>query len=296
MAIDVSIAGVIQCRITVGMGESKEEKWHEARNETDPEETENFVKYPPNGYIFPFSWQGTSIVGVRRAILFFDTTGQSGDMVLRLWNSRDSSPCYTGGTHYFRVLDGSGADPDFDEAIYGWMLGRMGAEYLIGEKLLSSIDCQSWGEVFIPSAYINGAGYTILIVTTDDDQEDNYSGSSCGTSLMSHLSQVQLHNCGYEWVEGDYLAYLDIARQKRLKLGTLTGVSGKTPGYTSVDGTYKIYVDASGNVRYIEGALTGLTGKIPGQISINIKSPMIGTHDCYIDDDGAERCFEGTVA
>ena len=54
-------------------------------------------------------------------------------------------------------------------------------------------------------------------------------------------------------------------------------------------------IDDNGDERRILGSLTGLTGKLTSQLSINTKSPMLGTHYCYIDDTGAERCFEGVT-
>ena len=101
---------------------------------------------------------------------------------------------------------------------------------------------------------------------------------------------------GYIWVEVDNLAYIDAAYQKRVATGTLEGATGKTPGTHWVEGTKQRYIDSSGKERYIEGSLTGLTGKTSSQLSINTKSPMLGTHYCYIDSSGAERCFEGTAA
>lgn len=100
---------------------------------------------------------------------------------------------------------------------------------------------------------------------------------------------------GYIWVEGIYFAYIDNNGVKRLKEGSLTGVTGKTPGDISMDDIYRIYVDANGDVRQIEGTLTGLTGKITGQISINTKTRALWTHCFYIDGYGNERCFEGII-
>lgn len=100
----------------------------------------------------------------------------------------------------------------------------------------------------------------------------------------------------YIWIEGTKFAYLDIARVKRLKEGTLTGDADGDPYQVWVYGNYQYYTDYLGKVRRILGTLTGLTGKAPYQVSINTKSPMLGTHYCYIDNTGAERCFEGTAA
>lgn len=99
---------------------------------------------------------------------------------------------------------------------------------------------------------------------------------------------------GYIWVEGTKFAYLDASRQKRLKEGALTGTTGKIPGHYGVEGDYLHCIDSSGAERRILGTLSGLTGKIPAQISVNTKSPMLGTNLCYIDSSGNERCFEGT--
>jgi len=116
---------------------------------------------------------------------------------------------------------------------------------------------------------------------------------------------------GYIWVDrphmlgiaglGTKFAYIDTNCAKRTKEGTPTGVTGEKPGYIGVSGIYLEYSDYSDptwgqNVcRRIEGNLTGLTGKLPNQISVNTKAPMLGTHHCYIDEDGNERCFEGTI-
>jgi len=100
----------------------------------------------------------------------------------------------------------------------------------------------------------------------------------------------------YIWIEGTEFAYLDTNRIKRLKEGTLTGDPDGDPYQAWIYGNYQYYTDYLGKVRRILGTLTGLTGKIPYQISINTQSPMLGTHYCYIDSSGAERCFEGTAA
>lgn len=63
-----------------------------------------------------------------------------------------------------------------------------------------------------------------------------------------------------------------------------------------VEGDYLHYIDASLDERRILGSTTGLGGKIAGQICVNTKSPMLGTHLCYIDSSGNERCFEGDAA
>ena len=97
---------------------------------------------------------------------------------------------------------------------------------------------------------------------------------------------------GFIWAEGTKLAYKDTYGTKRTQEGTDTGDNG-TVEDAWVDGTYQYYVDANGDVRRIEGTLTGLTGKLASQISINTKQG--GTKYCYIDDTGAERCFEGAT-
>ena len=109
------------------------------------------------------------------------------------------------------------------------------------------------------------------------------------------IERVTMGDPGFGWVEGTKLAYIDNDGLKRTQEGTDTGDNG-TEEDIWVDGTYQYYVDASGDVRRIEGTLTGLTGKLASQISINTKAPMSGTHYCYIDDTGAERCFEGSLA
>lgn len=291
MALGLARHGIAYVKNTVGMGQSKETKWHEARNETDPEEVT--LEYGTN---FPWSWEGSAIVGVERAILFFDTTGYSGDMALRLFNTKGGSPCYQGGSHYMRIMDGSGADYDFDEAIYGWMLGRMGSEYLIAEKLISDIDCLDWGEVKIPASYINGSGYTILIVTTDDDQEDDYCGSPVGSWYIPANTELAVWtDKSYIWVEGTKLAYIDGSRQKRTKEGTLTGITGKLAGLSGIkpNDIHFYYIDSSGNGRKIAGTKEGATGKTSGQIGVNANYP---TKLAYIDGYGDEEHILGDLA
>jgi len=100
----------------------------------------------------------------------------------------------------------------------------------------------------------------------------------------------------YIWIEGTNFAYTDAAYNKRLKEGALTGDADGDPYQAWIAGDYQYYTDYLGKVRRILGTLTGLTGKTPYQVSINTKSPMLGTHYCYIDNTGAERCFEGTAA
>lgn len=96
---------------------------------------------------------------------------------------------------------------------------------------------------------------------------------------------------GYIWVEGIYLAFLDVNRRKNLVEGSLTGTTGKIAGHTFVEGNYLHYIDDTGAERRILGILTGLTGKIPGQISINMSYPLYGRNLCYIDSSGNERGF-----
>jgi len=98
----------------------------------------------------------------------------------------------------------------------------------------------------------------------------------------------------YLWIEETKFAYIDASYTKRTKEGTLTGDPDGDPYQAWVYGDYQYYTDYLGKVRRILGTLTGLTGKAPYQISINTKSPMLGTHYCYIDSSGNERAFEGT--
>lgn len=99
---------------------------------------------------------------------------------------------------------------------------------------------------------------------------------------------------GYIWVEGTNLAYLDGYRTKRVEQGDATGNTG-TAGHVWAEGDYLHYVDSSGNERRLLDSLTGRnTGKVAGQIGINYVEG--GTKLCYIDDTGAERCFEGAIA
>lgn len=294
--IYASIAGQGAARRTVGGGEDPADIWYEAWLADESDENQ-FLKYPSDPTSAPFGWWGGP-VGVRRGIVFFDTTGVTVDKSLYLFNGKASAPCYYGGTETLYILSGNGADPDFDEAIYGWIRGRFSPSYLIDSKLVGAIPCQEWGEIFIPQAFINSSGYTVLIVVLEKDYscDKNHDGT-IGTYLRLDLAYLDTPTYtlgGYRWVEGTKFAYLDAYRTKRLKEGTATGVYG-TPGYMWVDGTRQYYTDeTSGEVCWIEGTLTGLTGKVAGQWSINLKSPMLGTFYCYIDETGAERCFEGT--
>ena len=269
-------------RITVGMGQNPETLWHQAQSASDA------TTLQP-AEVAPVNWTSSPTVGLRRMILFFDTTGVSQDLVLKL-NAGDSP---TGsGTVY--VLNGNGADYDFGDEIYGWIAGRFSAEYLITSKDLADI-IVGINYFNIPASHINSSGYTVLCLVLAADYADTYTPSG-SAKLQAYTGQLKLSGGGHIWVEGTMFAYIDSSNQKRTKEGTLEGATGKIAGHIWVEGTKQRYIDSSGNERYIEGTLTGLTGKLPSQLSINTKSPMLGTHYCYIDDEGKERCFEGTLS
>lgn len=248
---------------------------------------------PPDPSVFPFTiWGHTPLI--RRGIFAFDTTGLALDMLLRIWNGITVSPGYFGiDEDQFCFLSGNGIlDIDMEEEIYGKVLSCP----FITQIAYDSIPYQSFGSILIPAAYINSSGYTFIAVCTSPDWDAHkQTRSSCGTYYDSSVSYIKLHPKGYIWAEGTKFAYTDANGGKRTKEGTDTGDNG-TPGYKWVDGDYQYYTDYLGNVRRILGTLTGLTGKLASQISINTKSPMLGTHYCYIDSSGNERCFEGTAA
>jgi len=249
--------------------------------------------YKPNDdNMPPWIWYGAGPYpcGIRRCITFYDTTGITQDVVLRVWSSGE--PDEEGQLY---ILNGNGADPDFGSEIYGWIRGRFSAEYLIASKNIADLGHNEYHYFLIPSAHINSEGYTVLLWVHSTDY--NCTGTPTGgAGVMSHLSTLRESPAGYIWVEGTKFAYVGADCSKRLKEGTLEGATGKIASQPWIEGTKQRYIDSSGNERYIEGTLTGLTGKLPSQISINTKAPMLGTHYCYIDDNGAERCFEGTAA
>jgi hypothetical protein len=120
---------------------------------------------------FPAGWWNPPWpnVGVRRTILFFDTTGiEQQPMSLYLFNAKSGSGCYFGSGDYY-ILSGNGANPNFGPEIYGWMRSRFYDSYFIASKSLSDIDCQQWGVFDIPAQFINPAGYTVLICVLADD-------------------------------------------------------------------------------------------------------------------------------
>jgi len=240
----------------------------------------------------PWIWYGAGPLpcGIRRCITFFDTMGITQDVVVRAWCS--GAPSASGQLY---ILNGNGADPDFGSEIYGWILGRFSAEYLIASKNIADLVDGKYHYFLIPSAHINSEGYTVLLWVHSTDY--NNTGTPTGGAGVDYkISTLRESPAGYIWVEGDKLAYIGTDYTKRLKEGTLEGATGKEAGIHWVEDTKQRYIDSSGSERCMEGTLTGLTGKIPSQISINTKTPMLGTHYCYIDDDGKERCFEGTLS
>ena len=183
--IGVSIYGSAGVSHTVMAGESKTYEWLQAWS---AEEATIFAK---SGHaIFPWAWMPSAYaaVGLKRGILFFDTTGWVGDMALHLWNSIVSGPGYYGGSHDFCILSGNGADPNFGKEIYGWIRTRFSDEYLITRKRISSIPCQSWGTFDIPAQFVNSSGYTVLICVVDNDflGDSDPTGSTSG-SIGSYL-------------------------------------------------------------------------------------------------------------
>jgi len=253
--------------------------------------TEDLFK-PDGAHRAPQVWYGAGPYpcAIRRCITFYDTTGITQDVVVRVWASGEPSPS---GQIY--ILNGNGADPDFGSEIYGWIRGRFSAEYLIASKNIADLVDGKYHYLLIPSAHINSEGYTVLLWVHSSDY--NCTGTPTGAAGIQYdISTLRESPAGYIWVEGTKLAYVGTDYSKRLKEGTLEGATGKIASQPWVEETKQRYIDSSGNERYIEGTLTGLNGKLPSQISINTKSPMLGTHYCYIDSSGNERCFEGTAS
>lgn len=246
---------------------------------------------PPGSY-YPYNayYSGPLQCGMRRVILFFDTTGITGDLVLRLYVT-------TGGwgPNQLCILNGNGADPDFGSEIFGWMRGRFSPEYLIATRDLTTLTQYTYQYFLIPAAHVNSSGYTVLILAHSSDY--GHLGADPGAvNFTVGGTGLVLSPAGFIWIEGTKIAYVDGAYTKRTQEGTLDGASGKVAGHAWIGATKLRYIDSSGNERYIEGVLTGLSGKIASQISINTNPAIGGTKFCYIDSSGNERCFQGTAA
>jgi len=216
-----------------------------------------------------------------RVPLFFDTTGITYDLTLRLWVSVKS------GSGSIYVLNGNGADYDFGAEIYGWITGRYSSEYLITSKAIADLTAVQYHYFPIPASHINSSGYTVLILVHGDDY--NYSPVATGYISCSMDCTLRLPSKGYIWIEGTSVAYIDSNEVKRTKEGTLDGATGQTAGHLWVEGNNLRYIDSSGSERYIAGSQEGATGKTAGHIWIE------QTKFRYIDSSGNERCFEGTT-
>jgi hypothetical protein len=160
--IKISLWRTSEARRTIGMGQDGEYIWLQAwsANSGDNLTTTSF----PAGWWNP-PWP---IVGVRRAILFFNTTGVYSDLTLYLRNSKGSSPCYFGDGQLF-IISGNGAPTEFGNEIYGWMRSRFSEDYFITSKPLSSISCGQYGAFPIPKQFINPEGYTVFICVLGRD-------------------------------------------------------------------------------------------------------------------------------
>jgi len=218
--------------------------------------------------------------GMRRAILFFDTTGISQDIALRV---NVTAAGWGGGQIY--ILNGNGADPDFGAEIFGWIRGRFSAPYLIVSKDITAMTV-GYHYLLIPSAHVNSSGYTVLLVVHSSDY-GMLGGPSATMAANWATSRLEESPAGYIWVEGTSLAYVDANCSKRLKEGATTGNTG-TAGHIWNEGNYLHYIDSSGNERRIEGTQEGATGKTAGHFWIE------GSNLRYIDSSGNERYFQGT--
>jgi len=246
---------------------------------------------------------GTDRVNLIRNVIFFDTTGLSPTLEI------ENAGIWVELTYCQNIALTKIADtinivlcPDIHrpavEADYGYLgdCGTIVGSLYIPVDLPTNYRYIPLNDVGI--AAINAGGITPFGIRPSRDINVNFPGWDTQFCVIFGTAYLRINDpvfTGYIWVEGTKFAYLDHYRDKRLKEGTLvSGVASDT--FAWVDGVYQYYTDHAGGVRRIEGTLTGLTGKLPSQISINTKAPMYGTHYCYIGDDGAERCFEGTPA
>jgi len=267
-------------------------------------------------WVYSPSWP-PNVYGVGRAFFQVDLSGLSPSLHIA-WaglvcpNATAMNASYP-KSYSVELVNGEGVECDnYNHALKGY--GDLFDKTVSLGSLSVPVGGLPSGELTIPlnsagiaylEAYAGGIAPFGMRLSTDISGEVpgatgyeylRFYGAATGGSEDSRAYFYIIYNCqGFIWVEGIYLAYKDATCQKRLTEGTDTGANG-TAEYPWVDGIYQYYVDANGDVRRIEGSLTGLTGKLPSQISVNTKSPMLGTHFCYIDDTGAERCFEGTPA
>lgn len=232
-----------------------------------------------NNWLYASQWQSGNY-SIRRGLLFLDIS----ELESHLPIEEAKLPCSihawaTAGRAFFAVLV-DGTNVPYDETGYGVLEDRttwLGSCYI-------PLDYNDYGtiDIVLNSAGIeyleNHAGEEAVPLGLRLSTDINISAPPAGNSEMFSLA---LTNFTYEGVP--YLAtYLQIAPNRA------------AAGYLWVEESSLTYGDATFHKRLIEGTLTGLTGKTPGQISINTKAPMLGTHYCYIDGTGAERCFEGT--
>lgn len=247
---------------------------------------------------------GTDRVNVARVVLFFDTTELSPS--LEITHAGIWALCrYTQPVSLTKISDTVHIVPcpsvhrPCVEADYGYV-GSCGTS--VG-SLYIPVDLPL-GYRYIPLssagiAAINPGGLTPFGIRAARDMTVSFPGWDKQFSWLFHGGTYLRINDpvsgGYIWVEGTKFAYIDAYLDKRTIEGTDTGDNGTVAGEAWVDGTYWYYVDENLDIRRVQGTLTGLTGKVAGQLSINTKNPMYGTHSCYIDDTGAERCFEGTA-
>ena len=232
----------------------------------------------------PRNWYagGPLSCGIRRGIMFFDTTGISQDVMLRLY-VRDAGF----GAAQLYVLNGNGADYDFGDEIYGWIRGRFSSEYLIATRDFTALTLYSYQYFLIPAAHINSSGYTVLILTSSSDY--GYVGApACGCSFDINLVALTLSSAGYIWIEGTSVAYIDASEAKRTQEGTLDGATGQTAGHIWIEGDNFRYIDSSGNERYIAGSAGAASSQTAGHIWFE------GSELHYIDSSGNERYFEGS--
>jgi len=217
---------------------------------------------------------------IRRIILFFDTTGITEDVILRLLVSVKS------GSGSIYLLNGNGADYDFGAEIYGWITGRYSSEYVIATKTIASTTASSYTYFPVPASHVNSSGYTVLILVHSADYE--YSASPTGYLTCTTDCTLRLPSKGYIWIEGTSVAYIDASEAKRTKEGTLDGATGQTAGHIWIEGDNFRYIDSSGDERYILGSAGAASSQTAGHIWFE------GSELHYIDSSGNERYFEGS--
>jgi hypothetical protein len=147
----------------------------------------------PARCIFPAAWWDPyPPVGVRRHIMFFNTTGIEGPLTLHLFNSAAYPPGYYGpADETLCILSGNGASPNLNKAIYGWIRSRFLPQYLIATQPISYIPSQQWGTFDIPAEFVNSQGYTAFICVLGSDYNcvSNGVGDS-GSYLLGSKSYI----------------------------------------------------------------------------------------------------------